>query len=177
MLLTRNLLNERFLFRLVEVITSKVLRSPARMTWLIAMVFLCHKWPRVSLVEQELLAHSEHMSSYLLPVLSWVRVTRYLVLCLCFVDRCLYFWTFFFWLLCCLSFFDWRILITTIIVNNSYKINKAINHRSHSFTVHFKPRSWSRQAQKMSSSTDNWNPNHPYFINWISNDKIDIKKL
>ena len=37
-----------------------------------------------------------------------VRVTRSLVLCVCFVDCCL---SFFFWPLCCLFFFDIRILI------------------------------------------------------------------
>jgi hypothetical protein len=49
---------------------------------------------------------SEHLSSP--PVFSRVRVTRSLVLCVCFVDRSL---SFFFWPLCCLSFFDLRILI------------------------------------------------------------------
>jgi hypothetical protein len=38
-------------------------------------------------VEQELLTLSEHMSS--LPGFSGARVNRYLVLCVCFVDRCL----------------------------------------------------------------------------------------
>jgi hypothetical protein len=32
----------------------------------------------------------------------------------CFVDRCLSFCTFYFWLLCCLFFFDLRILITSL---------------------------------------------------------------
>ena len=41
----------------------------------------------VPLVEQELLTLPEHMSSP--PVISGVRVTRSLVLCVCFVDRCL----------------------------------------------------------------------------------------
>ena len=41
-------------------------------------------------------------------IFSGVRVTRSLVLCVCFVDRCL---SFFVWPLCCLSF-DFRILIT-----------------------------------------------------------------
>ena len=45
------------------------------------------------------------------PVFSGVRVTRSLVLCVCLVDRCL---SFFFWPLCCLSFFDLRILITSL---------------------------------------------------------------
>jgi hypothetical protein len=43
------------------------------------------------------------------PSFSGVRVTRSLVLCVCFVDC---FLSFFFWPLCCLSFFDLRILIT-----------------------------------------------------------------
>ena len=64
---------------------------------------------RVPLVEHELLNLPEHMSSS--PVFSGVRVTRYLVLCVCFVDRCL---VFFIWPLCCLSF-DIRIPITSLI--------------------------------------------------------------
>ena len=47
---------------------------------------------RVPLVEQELLTLSEHLSSP--PVFSGVRVTRSLVLYVCFVDRCLFFCTF-----------------------------------------------------------------------------------
>ena len=49
---------------------------------------------RVPLVEQELLTLSEHLSSP--PVFSGVgvRVVRSLVLCVCFVDRCLSFCTF-----------------------------------------------------------------------------------
>ena len=55
---------------------------------------------RVSLVEQELLTlNTEYLSS--LPVCSEVRVTRSLVLCVCFVDS---FLSFFFWPLCCLFF-------------------------------------------------------------------------
>jgi hypothetical protein len=41
----------------------------------------------LSLVEQELLTLPNHLSSP--PVCNGVRVTRYLVLCVCFVDRCL----------------------------------------------------------------------------------------
>jgi hypothetical protein len=44
-------------------------------------------------MEQELLIFREHMSSP--PVFGVARVTRSLVLCVCFVDRCLYFCTFF----------------------------------------------------------------------------------
>ena len=68
----------------------------------------------VTLVEQKLLTLPEHLSSP--PVFSGVHVTRSLVLCVCFVDRCLYF---FFWPLCCLFFFDLRILITPLVSSNS----------------------------------------------------------
>jgi hypothetical protein len=80
------------------------------MTWLTVIEYLCHKWPRicftswsfprswlitgfvtrltwrVSLVEQELLTLPKHPS--LPPVISGVRVTRSLVLYVCFDDRC-----------------------------------------------------------------------------------------
>jgi hypothetical protein len=87
------------------------------MTWMTAMEYMCHRWPRicstcrkhfpvlssfmtyhrvvtrltrpVSLMDQELLTLPEHMSSP--PVFSGVRVTRSLVLCVCFVDRFLFF--------------------------------------------------------------------------------------
>jgi hypothetical protein len=49
------------------------------------------------------------------PVLVGVRVAQFFVLCVCFVDRCLSFCTCFFWPLYCLSFFDLRILITSLI--------------------------------------------------------------
>jgi hypothetical protein len=47
---------------------------------------------RVPLVEKELPTLPEHLSSP--PIFSWVRVTRSLVLCVCFVDCCLSFYTF-----------------------------------------------------------------------------------
>jgi hypothetical protein len=91
------------------------------MTWLTAMEYLRHKWPqicstwrkhlfrsfplswlligfvtrltrRVPLVELELLTLPEHLDS--LPVFSGVRVTRSLVLYVCFVDHFLSFCTF-----------------------------------------------------------------------------------
>ena len=46
----------------------------------------------MSLVEQELLTLPEHLSSS--PDFSGARVTRSLVFCVCFVDRCLSFCTF-----------------------------------------------------------------------------------
>ena len=54
------------------------------------------------LVEHELFALPSHLCSS--PILSGVRVTRSLVLCVCFVDRCLYL-CIFFCPLCCLFFF------------------------------------------------------------------------
>ena len=59
------------------------------------------------------LGHTEYLSSP--PVFSGVRVSRSLVLCVCFVDRCL---SFFFWLLFCL-FFDIRILIIPSVSSSS----------------------------------------------------------
>jgi len=84
---------------------------------LTVMEYLCQKWPRicstcrkhfphsslitgfvirvtrrVSLVEQELLTLSEHLSSSM--IFSGVRVTRSLLLYVCFVDRCLSFCSF-----------------------------------------------------------------------------------
>ena len=111
----------------------------ATTTWLTFIQYLCHKWPRiystckhfssfprswlitgfltrltrrVSLVEQELPTLPGHPSSP--PVFSRVRVTRSLVLYVCFVDRC-----FFFWPLCCLFFFDIQILITPLVSSNT----------------------------------------------------------
>jgi hypothetical protein len=57
-----------------------ITRFVTRLTW------------RVLLVEQNLLTLPEHLGSP--PVISGVRVTRSLVLCVCFVDRCLSFFTF-----------------------------------------------------------------------------------
>ena len=69
---------------------------------------------RVQLVEQELSKISEHLSSP--PVFSGVCVARSLVVCVMFVDCCL---PLFFWPLCCLSFFDLRILIFPLVSSNS----------------------------------------------------------
>ena len=60
-------------------------------------------------MEQETLTLPEHTSSR--PVFSGVRVTQSLVLCVCFVNRCL---SFYFWSLSGLFFFDLRILITPL---------------------------------------------------------------
>jgi hypothetical protein len=60
-------------------------------SWLITG-FVTRLTRRVSLVKQELLTLPEHMSSP--PVFSGVRVTRSLVLYVCFLVRCLSFCTF-----------------------------------------------------------------------------------
>ena len=81
------------------------------MTWLADMEYLCQKWPRICSthswlitgfvtrltrrvphVKQELPTLPDHLRSP--PVFSGVRVTRSLVLRVCFVDRCLSFCTF-----------------------------------------------------------------------------------
>jgi hypothetical protein len=54
--------------------------------------FITRLTRRVSLVEQELLTLPEHLNSA--SVFTGVRVTRSLVLYICFVDRCLSFCTF-----------------------------------------------------------------------------------
>ena len=79
--------------------------------------FVTRLTQQVPLVEQELLTLPEHLSSP--PVFSGVRVTRSLVLYVCFVDRCLSFCTFSFGPLCCLFFVDIRIPITPLISSNS----------------------------------------------------------
>ena len=83
-------------------------------SWLITVfVTILTRW--VSLVEQELLTLPEHLSSP--PDFSGVRVTRSLVLYVCFADRCLSFCTFSFGH--CLFFFDIRILVTHLVSSNS----------------------------------------------------------
>jgi hypothetical protein len=65
---------------------------PFLISWLITR-FVSELTRRLPLLEQELPTLPEHMSSP--PVFSGVRVTWSLVLCVCFVDRCLSFCTFF----------------------------------------------------------------------------------
>ena len=74
---------------------------------------MCVRSRRVPMVEQELLTRPEHLSSP--PGFSGVHVTQSLVLYISFVDRCLSFLYFFIRPLCCLSFFDLRILITPLV--------------------------------------------------------------
>jgi len=67
-------------------------------------------------VEQELLTLPEHLSSP--DVFSGVRVTRSLVLYLCFCQSLFALLYFFFWPLCCLFFFDIRIMIAPLVSSN-----------------------------------------------------------
>ena len=59
----------------------------------------------------------EHMSSP--PVFSGLRVTRTLVLCVMFCRSLFVPFSFLFWPLCCLFFFDLRILTTPLVSSNS----------------------------------------------------------
>ena len=72
---------------LLVINTSRSFPRSQIITW-----FVTRLTRRVSLVEQELSTLSEHQSSP--PVFSGVHVTRSLVLCVCFTDRCLSFCTF-----------------------------------------------------------------------------------
>ena len=71
----------------------------------------------VPLVEQELLTLPEYLSSS--PDFSGFRVARSLALCVTFCRSLFVLLFFFFWPLCCLSFFDLRILITPLVSSSS----------------------------------------------------------
>jgi len=104
---------------LLKVVLNTInpLHTHKLMTWLTAMEYLCHKWPRIcSTWRKHFPGHSsfmtyhrvckmtgvtsgagtatlpEHLSSS--PVFSGVHVTRSLAFYVCFVDLCLSFCTF-----------------------------------------------------------------------------------
>ena len=81
-------------------------------SWLITRFVTRLTW-RMPLVEQEL---SPFRSTWVHPrfLMGFNHVTLSLVLCVCFVDRCLSFLYFLFWPLCCLFFLDLWILITSL---------------------------------------------------------------
>ena len=79
-------------------------------SWLITEFVTRLTW-RVPLEEHELLTLPDHLNSP--PAFSGVCVIRSLVLCVCFVDRCLSF-LYIFWPFCCMFFLDWRILVTPL---------------------------------------------------------------
>ena len=94
-------------------------------------------------MEQQLLTLLEHMSSP--QVFSGVRITRSLVLCVYFVDRCLSFCFFFFWPLCCLLFFDLRIMITPLVSSKSSYLNLSVYIEYNLSTVIFRYcREWTK---------------------------------
>ena len=87
-------------------------------SWLITE-FVTRLTQRVSLKGQELITLPEYLRSP--PVFSVVRVIRSLVICVCYVDRCMSFCPFFFLPLCCL-FFYLRILNSLLVSSNSSQI-------------------------------------------------------
>ena len=99
-------------------------------SWLITG-FVTRLTRPVSLVEQELIALPGHISSP--PDFGGVLETQSLALCVCFVHRCLFLRVFFFWALCCLFYFDLRILVSSscsfseTISQNHFRI-PYINH-------------------------------------------------
>jgi hypothetical protein len=84
--------------------------------------FVARLTRRVSLVEQELPTLPEHMSSP--PIFSGVRVTRSFLMLCCSLFVLL---SFLFWPLCCLSFFDLRILNISLISSNSSNCTHCVN--------------------------------------------------
>jgi hypothetical protein len=72
----------------------------------------------VPLVEHELLNFPDHLSSHL--VFCGVRVTRSLVFCVVFCRLMFDLLSFFFWPLCCLSFYDLQILIALLVFSNFF---------------------------------------------------------
>ena len=86
----------------LQIILKRQLRGFPRsclITW-----FVIRETRRVPLMKQELLIFPEHLHPP--PGFNGVRVSRSLVLCVCFVNRCLFF---FFWPLCSLSLY-WFLL-------------------------------------------------------------------
>jgi len=100
-------------------------------------VFVNRLTQRVPLVKQELLTLPEHLSSP--PVFGGVRVTRSLVVCVCFEDRCLSFWTFSFCHCFVCSSSIYGFLITPLVSSNSsYTVNTFLNHNACLWQIKFK---------------------------------------
>ena len=149
-------------FGKVEVITSKILRSPPWLGWpfrnicvtndhgyVPLVVSTSRSFPRsrlitgfvtrltwrVPLVEQELFTLPEHLSS--LPAFSGVRVTRSLALYVCIVYRCLSFCTFSF-RHCVVCSSSIRVITKLLNSEQSYKgkvkTHKYINRQNQSTT-------------------------------------------
>jgi hypothetical protein len=96
-------------------------------SWLITgfVTRLTRQW--VPLMEQQRPTFPEHLSSS--PVLSGVGVIRSLVLCVCFFRSLFVLLYFFTWPLCCMFFFDIRILITPLVSSNSKILDIVIQFK------------------------------------------------
>ena len=126
LLLTRQLPNQGFLLAKLKSSLRKFYDRHHDSGYVILVVYsFPHSWPitgfvtrltqRMSLVEQELLTSLGHMKSP--TVVSDVSVSWSLVLFMMF-SRSL-FVLLFLWPLCCLSFFNIQILITSLVSSNS----------------------------------------------------------
>ena len=123
LLLTRKLLNQGFLV----VITSKVLRSPPWLGWPLWNICVTNDHGYVPLVisTSRSFPHSWFITGFVtrltrrVTLVDQEHLTRSLVLCVCFVDRCVFFCTFSFGHCVICSFFDVRILITPLVSSNS----------------------------------------------------------
>jgi len=135
------------------------------MTWLTVTEYLCHKdhiydpllvnnnqslfhsslitgfisrvTRRVPLAENELPTLPEHLG--LLQALIGVRGARSIVICVLFCRSFFVLLPVFFWPLCCLSFFDLRILITPLLSSTSSFLLGTFSKIRKSFTSHPSP--------------------------------------
>ena len=126
------LLNQRFIMVKFKWSLRKWRFMVATMTWLTVTEYLCHKWPRkCSVCHNHICSHSwlitrfvtrvtrrvPHVLQELLtheftPVVSEVHVGQSLVFCVVYCRLSFVLLSSFFWPLCCLFFFDLRLLIT-----------------------------------------------------------------
>ena len=152
LLLTRKLLNQGFLLVKLKSSLRKFYGRRHDLIdrpWNICVVNTSRSFPhswlitgvvtrltrRVPLVEQELLTLPEQLSSP--PGFIGVRVTRSLVLCVCFVFVVCPFSV---WPLCCLFFFDIPILSTPLVSPNSSYVE--INTKEYCIVNNMVPRKW-----------------------------------
>ena len=125
------LLNQRFIMVKFKWSLRKWRFMVATMTWLTVTEYLCHKWPRkCSVCHNHICSHSwlitrfvtrvtrrvPHVLQELLtheftPVVSEVHVGQSLVFCVVYCRLSFVLLSSFFWPLCCLFFFDLRLLI------------------------------------------------------------------
>jgi hypothetical protein len=94
------------------------------------------------LVEQELLTFPEYLRFP--PVFSWFRVTRSFALCVCFVDRCLFFCTFSFgqWVFCSSIYGFWLPLWYPQAIHTTEYTTGTIPHYFSFIAFSFFPHQW-----------------------------------